>query len=155
MPGERTTIDLDETDKAIIRALQRDGRLPYSQLGTLVGLSEAGARQRVKRLTEREVIQIVAVTDPVKIGLPVHAMIGITVEGDINAVAEKLAEVDAFDYVVIAAGRFDILVELVAADAENLLRIINDQVRCVPGVRTSEILTYLRLVKQTYNWGTG
>lgn len=151
----RSTIDLDETDKAIIRALQSDGRLAYSQLGALVGLSEAAARQRVKRLTEREVIQIVAVTDPAKIGLAVHAMIGITVEGDINVVAEKLAEVEAFDYVVIAAGRYDILVELVVADAENLLTIVNDQIRGVPGVRTSEILTYLRLVKQTYNWGTG
>jgi Lrp/AsnC family transcriptional regulator, regulator for asnA, asnC and gidA len=147
--------DLDEIDKQIIRALQSDGRLAYSQLGTLVGLSEAAARQRVHRLTDRGVMQIVAVTDPTKIGLRVQAMIGITVEGDIDVVAESLSTVEAFDYVVIAAGRYDILVELVCATTDDLLSVVNTHIRSVAGVRTCEILSYLRLVKQTYNWGTG
>jgi Lrp/AsnC family transcriptional regulator for asnA, asnC and gidA len=147
--------ELDDIDKHIIRALQGDGRLAYSQLGVLVGLSEAATRQRVHRLTDRGVMQIVAVTDPSKIGLRVQAMIGITVDGDIDVVAESLAAVDAFDYVVIAAGRYDILVELVCADTDALLSTVNGRIRNVPGVRTCEILSYLRLVKQTYNWGTG
>jgi Lrp/AsnC family transcriptional regulator, regulator for asnA, asnC and gidA len=147
--------DLDEIDKQIIRALQSDGRLAYSQLGSLVGLSEAAARQRVHRLTDRGVMQIVAVTDPTKIGLRVQAMIGITVEGDIDVVAESLSNVEAFDYVVIAAGRYDILVELVCASTDDLLSVVNIHIRSVAGVRTCEILSYLRLVKQTYNWGTG
>lgn len=147
--------DLDDTDKAIIRALQSDGRLAYSHLGALVGLSDAATRQRVNRLTERGVIQIVAVTDPAKIGLPVQAMIGINVEGNIDVVAEKLASVEQFEYLVIAAGRYDILAEVVCSDADDLLRVVNDHVRSVPGVRATEILTYLKLVKQTYNWGTG
>jgi Lrp/AsnC family transcriptional regulator, regulator for asnA, asnC and gidA len=147
--------ELDETDKQIIRALQSDGRLAYSQLGSLVGLSEAAARQRVHRLTDRGVMQIVAVTDPTKIGLPIQAMIGITVEGDIDVVADSLSTVAAFEYVVIAAGRYDILIELVCADTEDLLSIVNTHIRSVAGVRTCEILSYLRLVKQTYNWGTG
>jgi Lrp/AsnC family transcriptional regulator for asnA, asnC and gidA len=149
------TYDLDEIDKAIIRALQADGRRAYSQLGTTVGLSEAAARQRVNRLTERGVIQIVAVTDPAKIGLPVQAMVGITVDGDIDLVAESLSSVDTFEYVVIVAGRYDILVELVCVDTEDLLEAVNNDIRRVPGVRTCEIISYLRLVKQTYNWGTG
>ncbi len=147
--------ELDDTDKEIVRALQSDGRLPYSQLGTLVGLSEAAARQRVHRLTERGVIQIVAVADASKIGLGVQAMLGINVEGPIDVVAEKLSGVDAFEYVVIAAGRFDILAELVCADTDELLRIVNDEVRSVAGIKTTEILSYLRLVKETYDWGTG
>lgn len=150
-----TTPDLDDLDKAIIRALQRDGRLAYSQLGTQIGLSEAAARQRVHRLSERGVMQIVAVTDPTKIGLPVQAMIGISVDGDIEVVANELARFDQFEYVVIAAGRYDIVVEVVCSDTADLLRVVNDRIRSVPGVRGSEILTYLKLVKQTYNWGTG
>ncbi len=150
-----TTPDLDDIDKAIIRELQRDGRLAYSQLGTEVGLSEAAARQRVHRLSERGVMQIVAVTDPKKIGLPVQAMIGISVDGDIEAVADELASFDQFEYVVIAAGRYDVIVEVVCSDTDDLLRVVNDRIRSVPGVRGSEILTYLKLVKQTYNWGTG
>jgi Lrp/AsnC family transcriptional regulator for asnA, asnC and gidA len=147
--------DLDDFDKAIVRALQRDGRLPYSQLGPLVGLSEAAARQRVHRLQERGVMQIVAVTNPSTVGLPIQAMIGITVDGNIDVVADALASVDVFDYVVITAGRYDIMVEVVCADVDHLLAVVNEHVRTVPGVRTSEILSYLRLVKQTYNWGTG
>jgi Lrp/AsnC family transcriptional regulator for asnA, asnC and gidA len=150
-----STSDLDDTDKAIVRALQRDGRLAYSHLGALVGLSEAASRQRVNRLTERGVMQIVAVTDPAKIGLPVQAMIGINVEGNIDVIAEKLAGIEQFEYVVVAAGRYDILAEVVCSDTDDLLRVVNDHVRVVPGVRATEILTYLKLVKQTYNWGTG
>jgi Lrp/AsnC family transcriptional regulator for asnA, asnC and gidA len=150
-----TTPDLDDIDKAIIRELQRDGRRAYSQLGAEVGLSEAAARQRVHRLSERGVMQIVAVTDPKKIGLPVQAMIGISVDGDIEAVADELASFDQFEYVVIAAGRYDVIVEVVCSDTDDLLRVVNDRIRTVPGVRGSEILTYLKLVKQTYNWGTG
>ncbi|MFT6763358.1 MAG: Lrp/AsnC family transcriptional regulator for asnA, asnC and gidA [Candidatus Aldehydirespiratoraceae bacterium] len=147
--------DLDDLDKAIVRALQRDGRLPYSQLGAEIGLSESAARQRVNRLTERGVMQIVAVTDPAKIGLPIQAMLGINVEGDISVIADELAAVEQFEYVVVAAGRFDILAEIVCSDSDDLLRIVNDSVRSIPGVRGTEILTYLKLVKQTYNWGTG
>jgi len=150
-----TASALDDTDKEIVRALQRDGRLAYSQLGAAVGLSEAATRHRVHRLIDRGVMQIVAVTDPDKIGLPVQAMIGVNVEGDIEVIAERLAEIAEFEYVVIAAGRYDILVEVVCASTDDLLRIVNDHVRRVPGIRATEILSYLKLVKQTYNWGTG
>ncbi len=147
--------EIDDTDKSIVRALQGDGRMPYSHLGPLVGLSEAAVRQRVNRLLERGIMQIVAVTDPAKVGLGYQAMIGITVDGDITEAADRLAAFDGFEYVVVVAGRYDIVVEVVCADADALLQVVNDQVRIVPGVRTSEILTYLKLVKQTYDWGTG
>ena len=146
---------LDAHDKAIIRALQVDGRMPYTQLAPLVGLSEAATRQRVNKLTRSGAIQIVAVTDPITLGLPYQALVGITVDADVTQVAADLAGFDEVDYVVIVTGRFDILAEVVCSDADHLLDVVNDRLRPLPGVKSTEVFTYLRLVKQSYNWGTG
>ena len=126
--------DLDPTDKAIIEALQVDGRLQYSDLGPMVGLSQAAVRQRVRRLLDAGVMQVVAVTDPASLGFGLQALIGITVEGDIRAAADALAEVDEIDYVVVTAGRFDLFAEVVCADHRALLDLVNDRIRPVPGV---------------------
>ena len=148
-------ISLDDIDKAIIRQLQLDGRMPYARLGPAVGLSQAAVRQRVQRRIENGVMQVVAVTDPLTLGFGLQAMVGIEVEGDLRAVAAKLALVDEVSYVVVTAGRFDLLVEVVCRDNEQLLGIVNDVVRAIPGVRATETFTYLHLEKQTYSWGTG
>lgn len=147
-------VELDEVDKAIITHLQVDGRMPYSRLAPAVGLSQAAVRQRVQRLMDRGVMQVVAVTDPAMLGFHVQAMIGITVTGDLKAVAAALAELDDIDYVVVTAGRYDLMCEVVCTDVSDLLDIVNDRVRTVPGVSATEVLTYMRLVKQTYAWGT-
>jgi len=144
---------LDDTDKAIIDHLQADGRMPFSNLGPLVGLSPAATRQRVLHMIDNRVMQIVAVTDPTTLGFTVQAMAGITVEGDLDTTAALIAKVDEVDYVVIVAGRFDVLVEVVAEDMDSLIQVLN-RVRAVPGVAGSELFTYMRLEKQTYNWGT-
>ena len=146
-------LDLDDVDKAIIRALQEDGRAPYSKLGPAVGLSQAAVRQRVQRLVESGAMQVVAVTDPAMLGLGLQAMVGIKVHGDVKAVAAAIAEVPDCEYVVITAGRFDLLVEVVAADTATLLDLLNDRIRTIPGVSDTEVFTYLSLVKQTYAWG--
>ena len=146
---------LDETDKAIIRELQNDGRMPFAQLAPLVGLSQAATRQRVNRLVDGGVMQVVAVTDPTTLGLRYQSMLGITVDGDVRKVTEAIAALAGADYVVITAGRFDALVEVVADNADSFLDLVNMDIRTIPGVRTVEILSYVRLVKQTYNWGTG
>jgi len=148
-------ISLDDIDKAIIRQLQLDGRMPYARLGPAVGLSQAAVRQRVQRLIEHGVMQVVAVTDPLTLGFGLQAMVGIEVEGDLRAVAAKLALVDEVSYVVVTAGRFDLLVEVVCRDNEQLLGIVNDVVRAIAGVKATETFTYLHLEKQTYSWGTG
>lgn len=145
---------LDATDRAIIEALQVDGRLPYSELGPMVGLSQAAVRQRVMRLLESGVMQVVAVTDPARLGVGLQALVAITVEGDLRAVAAALAEVDEIDYVVVTTGRFDIFAEVVCADTTALLDLVNDRIRSIAGVRATEVFTYLDLVKQTYAWGT-
>lgn len=145
---------LDELSKAIIEQLQQDGRRPYATIGKAVGLSEAAVRQRVQKLQESGVIQIVAVTDPLTVGFSREAMIGIRCEGDIDPVAEALSAMPEISYVVATAGSFDLLVEVVAEDDDQLLETINKGIRAIPQVRSTESFVYLKLHKQTYTWGT-
>ncbi len=149
----RTQEKIDDTSKAIIEQLQRDGRMAYSSVGKAVGLSEAAVRQRVQKLVDSGVMQIVAVTDPMQIGFARQAMIGISAAGDVEAVAQQLAAIDEVDYIVITAGSLDLLVEVVVEDDEHLLRLVNGRIRTIEGVIRTETFLYLKLVKQTYNWG--
>ncbi len=152
--GSGSPTFLDAANRAIIEALQRDGRQPYGAIAQAVGLSEAAVRRRVQRLRETGVMEIVAVTDPLQLGFTRQAMIGITVEGDVRVVAEKLSALGEVDYVVMCAGSFDILAEVVCEDDDRLLQVLNDSVRSIPGVRGTETFLYLKLAKQTYTWGT-
>ena len=146
-------IILDETSKQIIEQLQQDGRRSYAAIGKAVGLSEAAVRQRVQRLIDGGVMQIVAVTDPMTLGFHRQTMIGIKCEGDLERVADHLAGMDEIDYVVITSGSFDLLVEVVCEDDDHLLEILS-RVRGVPSVTSTETFVYLKLRKQTYSWGT-
>ncbi len=145
---------LDDANRAIIEELQRDGRRPYSAIADVVGLSEAAVRQRVQKLRDAGVIQVVAVTDPQQVGFARQAMVGIRAEGDVRTLAAKLAAVPEIDHVVVCAGAFDILVEVVCEDDAHLLELLNSTVRALPGVRAAETFVYLELTKQTYTWGT-
>jgi len=145
---------LDDVSKAIIEQLQQDGRRPYATIGKAVGLSEAAVRQRVSRLLETGVMQIVAVTDPLQVGFNREAMIGIEVDGDMEAVADLLSSMDEISYIILTAGSFDIILEVVCEDDEALLEVINRKIRAIPGVRRTETFMYLKLRKQSYTWGT-
>jgi Lrp/AsnC family transcriptional regulator for asnA, asnC and gidA len=145
---------LDEVSKRIIEQLQEDGRRPYAAIAKAVGLSEAAVRQRVQRLLDAGVMQIVAVTDPLTVGFHRQAMVGINVEGDVEPIAEQLAGMEDVDYVVLTAGSFDLLVEVVCEDDDHLLETVNKRIRTIPGVRATESFVYLKLRKQTYTWGT-
>ncbi|WP_435055254.1 Lrp/AsnC family transcriptional regulator [Micromonospora aurantiaca (nom. illeg.)] len=144
---------LDDVAKQIIEQLQEDGRRPYASIGKAVGLSEAAVRQRVQRLLDAGVMQIVAVTDPLQLGFPRQAMIGLRTDGDLEPVADRLAEFEEIDYVVITAGSFDLLAEVVCRNDAHLLEILQ-KLRSVPGVLSTEAFVYLKLRKQTYSWGT-
>lgn len=144
---------LDRISMRIIEQLQQDGRRSYSAISRAVGLSEAAVRQRVQRLLEVGVMQIVAVTDPLTLGFRRQTMIGVKCEGDPERVADVLAEMDEIDYVVIVAGSFDLLIEVVCEDDDHLLEILS-RVRMVPSVTSTETFVYLKLRKQTYSWGT-
>lgn len=153
-PTAHRPAQLDEVSKAIIEQLQADGRRSYADIGKAVGLSEAAVRQRVQRLTESGVMQIVAVTDPMQLGFTRQAMIGIRVAGDTRVVAEQLAEIPEIDYVVLTAGSFDLLAEVVCENDEELISLLNSRIRILEGVQTTETFVYLKLQKQFYNWGT-
>ncbi len=154
MEGMSKVSTLDDVSKAIIEQLQQDGRRPYATIGKAVGLSEAAVRQRVAKLQETGVMQIVAVTDPMQVGFNREAMMGIEVDGDIEAVADLIAVMPEVNYLVITAGSFDILLEVVCEDDEALLEVINRKIRALPGVRRTETFMYLKLRKQIYTWGT-
>jgi Lrp/AsnC family transcriptional regulator, regulator for asnA, asnC and gidA len=145
---------MDETSKAIIGQLQDDGRKSYAEIGKVVGLSEAAVRQRVQKLTDAGVMQIVAVTDPMQLGFNRQAMIGIRVSGDIRVVTSSLAKLPSVDYLVMTAGSFDILVEVVCESDAQLIELLNTEIRQLPGVISTETFVYLELKKQQYDWGT-
>ncbi|MGY1710812.1 Lrp/AsnC family transcriptional regulator [Geodermatophilus sp. SYSU D00758] len=144
---------MDDVSRAIIEQLQEDGRRPYARIAAAVGLSEAAVRQRVQRLLDAGVMQIVAVTDPLQVGFSRQAMVAIRTKGDLRAVADRVAEFPEVDYVVVTAGSVDLLVEVVCEDDDQLLEMIA-RLRAVEGVESTETHLYLGLRKQTYAWGT-
>jgi Lrp/AsnC family transcriptional regulator for asnA, asnC and gidA len=151
--GESASVVLDDLSKAIIEQLQQDGRRAYATIGKAIGLSEAAVRQRVQKLIDAGVMQIVAVTDPLTLGFRRQAMIGVRCDGDTRKVADELAAMSEVDYVVLTAGSFDLIVEVVCTDDDHLLDVINQRIRSIPEVRSTESFVYLRLRKQTYSWG--
>ena len=145
---------IDDISRAIIEQLQDDGRKSYALIGKAIGLSEAAVRQRVQKLTETGVMQVVAVTDPMQLGFDRQAMIGIKSNGDTRETAELLSKMPEVDYVVLTAGSFDILVEVVCENDDDLIALLNSKIRSLPGVTSSETFVYLKLHKQFYNWGS-
>ena len=141
-PGERSVIGsaigLDSIPKAIIEQLQSDGRRAYARIATAVGLSEAAVRQRVARLIDAGVMQIVAVTNPLQLGFSRQAMVGIKAEGNLDPIVEALHYMVEVDYLVVTAGSFDILAEVVCIDDDHLLNLLNHGIRTIPGVRAAE-----------------
>jgi Lrp/AsnC family transcriptional regulator, regulator for asnA, asnC and gidA len=151
--SEAAQVVLDSLSKRIVEQLQQDGRQSYAAIGKAVGLSEAAVRQRVQRLIDAGAMQIVAVTDPLTLGFQRQAMVGVRCSDDLERVAAQLAGMDEIDYVVITAGSFDLLVEVVCEDDAELLEILG-RLRSIPSVTTTETFVYLKLRKQTYSWGT-
>ena len=156
-PGEvrGPSSEISELDKRIIEHLQLDGRRPFTQIATALGVSEATVRARTNRLIARGILQIVGVTDPLKLGFQQQAMIGVRCEA--SQLLEAAEVINAFpevDYLVVTAGSYDLLVEVVCEDNEALLHFLTDKLRRVAGVRETETFVYLRMLKQIYSWGT-
>ena len=149
----RGDVPLDETSKQIIAQLQQDGRRAYAAIGKEVGLSEAAVRQRVHRLLEQGTMQIVAVADPAELGFGRQAMVGINADGDLRPIADHLADMDEVSYVVVTAGSFDVLAEVIAESDDQLLDLLSRRIRSIPGVRSTETFVYLQIRKETYSWG--
>jgi Lrp/AsnC family transcriptional regulator for asnA, asnC and gidA len=146
---------VDDLDKRIIEHLQEDGRRPFTRIAQSLGVSEAAVRARTNRLVERGILQIVGVTDPLRVGFRQMAMVGIRCEASkLMDVARSVAEFPEVDYVVVTAGTYDILIETVCEDNEALLHFLAERLRTIDGVRETETFVYLRMLKQTYQWGT-
>lgn len=145
---------LDDLDKAIIKALQLDGRRPYAQIGRQLEVPEATVRQRAERLITRGVVQVVGVTDPLAMGFQQPALIGLKVDpGRLETIAGQIAELEEVTYVVITAGRYDLFCEVVCEDNDHLLRVLTDKFAGIEGIRSTETLVELRFVKESYQWG--
>lgn len=152
-PGSQARAEIDDADRAIMEMLAKDGRTSYAELGKSVGLSPPAARLRVQRLRNLELLRIIGVADASALGMKRIALIGLEIEGDIRVVAEQIAAVPEVVYVVICAGSFDLLVEIICEDDNSLIRLLNDVIRAIPGVRRTETFMYLQLIKQNYSWG--
>ncbi|MGZ6295766.1 MAG: Lrp/AsnC family transcriptional regulator [Candidatus Limnocylindrales bacterium] len=152
--GARSSEEVSELDKRIIEHHQEDGRRPFTQIAAQLGVSEAAVRARTSRLIERGILQIVGVTDPLKLGYDQMALVGVRCRGDrLMEAAEEIGKLPEVIYVVVTAGAFDLLVEAVCEDNEALLRFLAEKLRRVPGVESTETFVYLRIVKQTYQLG--
>jgi len=143
---------LDDVDKAIIAELQRDGRISYADLAPRVGLSPAATRQRVQRLLDDGTVQVVGVTDPQRLGYPTTAMLGVCVDGDVRSVADTLSAIDGVIYLVMSAGSFDLLVEVIASGPEAMFALVNDEVRRGPGGRAGEPFLYYAIHTHRFGW---
>jgi Lrp/AsnC family transcriptional regulator, regulator for asnA, asnC and gidA len=146
--GDGARLRLDDTDRRLVLALQHDGRASYAKLADEIGMSQAGVRARVQRLLDSGAVQIAAVADPFAFGFDITALVAITCSGDLNALAEAVQGLEQVHFVVLTAGRYDCLAEVVCVDTEDLLSLVNDHIRSLPGVTGVEVITYLRLVKQ-------
>jgi Lrp/AsnC family transcriptional regulator for asnA, asnC and gidA len=143
---------LDAVDQALIEALQQNGREPFRRIAAEVGVSEATIRARYHRLCEDNILQVTGVTNPLGLGFDAQAMVGIRTSGSPQPVADSISQWDEAGYVVITAGQFDILVELVCADRRQLLEVTS-RIRELDGVLSTESFLYLELYKQLYDWG--
>ena len=123
---------IDAIDKGIIEALQRNGREPFRRIAAKLGVSEATIRARYARLVDDHILQVTGVTNPLGLGFESQAMVGVRTAGPPDPVADEIARWEEADYVVVTAGQFDILVEIVCGDRRDLLDVTN-RIRALDG----------------------
>ena len=143
---------IDGLDQGIIEALQANGRESFRRIARRLGVSEATVRARYTRLAADDILQVVAVTNPLGLGFE-QALVGVKTTGAPQPIADEIASWDEADYVVVTAGQYDLLVECVAADRGDLLEVTN-RMRALDGVASTETFLYMQMVKQLYDWGT-
>jgi Lrp/AsnC family transcriptional regulator, regulator for asnA, asnC and gidA len=153
--GDADREPISALERSIIGHLQRDGRRPFTQIAADLGVSESTVRQRTERLIERGVLQVVGVTDPLRLGYDQMAMVGVRCESErLLGVADEIAQLPEVTYVVVTAGAYDLLVETVCRDNGELLFFLADKLRRIPGVVSTETFVYLKITKQSFHWST-
>ena len=143
--------NLDSIDLYLIEALQKDGREAFAQIADQLKVSPGMIRQRYNRLVELGYLKVVAVTNPLMMGVRKMAMIGICTDGGkLMQVAEKLSELKEVVYLVILSGRYDIMIEVFCRDHAELLSFMTEKLSTVDGVRDTESFMHLKIVKEIY-----
>ena len=146
--------NLDETDREIIQLLQYDGRMPYTEIGGKLGISEGAVRRRVKRLTEDGLLQIVGIVEPQLMAWNAAGMIGVNVQsGQMEQAAEAIAGFPEVTFLFMASGGFDLFVEVFCRDREHFVAFLNQKLQQVPGVTRTETFMILKMYKMSYRWG--
>ncbi len=143
---------IDELDRKVIEALQRNGRESFRAVAAQLGVSEATVRSRYGRLVEEGILQVVGVTNPLGLGFE-QALVGVKTSGSPSAVADEISRWAEADYVVVTAGQFDVVVEVVTSSRAELLELTN-RIRALDSVVSTETFLYLEMWKQLYDWGT-
>ncbi len=147
-------VKIDEIDRRIIATLKTDGRTPFSAIARRLGVSPGTVRQRVQRLRDEGVIQIVAVTNPILLGFHTVAMIGVKADGHrLREIAHRIAQFEEVIYLVLTTGGYDLVMEVVCRNNAHLLEFLTEKLHTVEGVKDSETFIYLDIVKEVYNWG--
>ena len=143
--------NLDEIDQQIMEALRKDGRTPFAQIAEQLGVSPGMIRMRFNRLVEMELLKVVAITNPLRMGYEAMAMIGIRTDGKkMIEVAEQVAKLDEVVYLIVTSGRFDIMAEVFCQDHADLLRFITEKLYRIEGGRDTECFLQLKIVKEVY-----
>lgn len=144
---------LDKVDMQIIRILQRDGRTPNTDIARDLGVSESTVRNRISRLIEKKVIQIVAVADPFKLGLDVAAMIKIHSDvKKVDSVAEELSKINEIWYVALATGRSTFDVEVYVKNIHQLHQLLEKRIWPIDGIEQTETSVVMSYIKREYCW---
>ncbi|MBM4466879.1 MAG: Lrp/AsnC family transcriptional regulator [Chloroflexi bacterium] len=145
---------LDETDRAIIAQLQYNGRMSFTDIADQLGISEGTVRRRVRQLMDDRVLQIVAIVEPQLLGWNAAAMIGVTIQaGQVDAVAQQIAQFPEVSYLFMASGEFDLFVEVFCRDREHLVSFLNQKLQQIPGVQRTQTFMILKMYKLSYRWG--
>ena len=146
-------VRLDDVDRRLLRILQADGRASYAAMAGEVGLSAPAVRLRVQRLVDDGVLDVVGVTDPIALGFPVMAMVAVSAGGDVRMVADRIGSIENVIYLVLTSGEHDLLVEVVCRTPEELLEVVNDRIRAVPGVASTRVWQYYGIHTHRFTWG--
>jgi Lrp/AsnC family transcriptional regulator for asnA, asnC and gidA len=142
---------MDKLDLSILACLQRNGRMPFTEIAQEVNVSEGTVRNRVARLIEKRAVHIVGLIDPSQLGFDAPAMIGVSVQGgDIETTAAEILNFPEVSYLIMVSGEFDLFVEVLCRDREHLATFLNQKLRQVSGITRTQSFITLRTFKMAY-----
>ena len=140
---------MDSLDRKIISLLERNGRASNARIARDVKVSEGTVRRRLKRLMSEQIINVIALPDPRKLGYNSEALIGAQVDPDqVDVVASKIADLEHTRWVTITTGSYDVFAWATLPDAESLGRFLRDEIGAIDGVRRTETFVNLQVMKR-------